>query len=679
MTPSSTSFRLRLVLAASACIGYALLALALTWPLAAHLRTALPGDPGGDTGVYVWNLWIFRHEILAHGHLPFTTQHIFAFTGGTDFSLHNYTPLAGLLALPLISRFGVVGAFNLVLMLVLTLSGAGLYGLGRHVGLRRSAAWLAGALFMAAPLISARETAHLSLVTNAALPLFLWTLLRVLDQPGFWRAMLVGTAVAAATYSDAYYGIFCVIMGAFVVAWRLLRVEVTRASGASRRLTRTIAVAATAMLALAVVPRIIGLSRVAVGSVSIRDLDRPYTPLLLLVLLVGFHTWLHFRPTVRPAIPGRLPRGLALSGAVAVIGCLLMLSPLLLGIAERYSQGRLPSTPIYWRSSPRGVDLLAYLVPNPAHVWIGRFSERWLLPDVQDAFPELVASYSILAIAAVAIAALWRLLPRMWIAFTGFFVLLSLGPFVHIGGLNTYVMGPGRCCAITDHRHGAFSFAVRHRRGDGLSLLCAFAVQAWLDRRRSYARVTVGIFVCLLAVEMVPGPRRLFSAAVPDVYRLVAASGDEAGRLLELPTGIRDGASSLGNFSASTSYFQTAHGRPLVGGYLSRVSEWRKQESLRMPMLRALYQLSEPGGTVDESLAVDARASRDVFLARSCVRFVLVDKRAATERLRTFAREALELSPLYEDERYQLLAPEHPPDCRGVGAGQRGSVRLTRK
>ena len=66
----------------------------------------------------------------------------------------------------------------------------------------------------------------------------------------------------------------------------------------------------------------------------------------------------------------------------------------------------------------------------------------------------------------------------------------------------------------------------------GLSLLCAFAVQAWLDRRRSYARVTVGIFVCLLAVEMVPGARRLSQRpSQTSSTATVAVSGDEAGRL----------------------------------------------------------------------------------------------------------------------------------------------------
>lgn len=36
-------------------LGYVCAAVAFTWPLSLHLFTHLPGDPGGDTGVYVWN------------------------------------------------------------------------------------------------------------------------------------------------------------------------------------------------------------------------------------------------------------------------------------------------------------------------------------------------------------------------------------------------------------------------------------------------------------------------------------------------------------------------------------------------------------------------------------------------------------------------------------------------
>jgi hypothetical protein len=48
----------------AALIGYSCVALVFAWPLPARLGVSFPGDPGGDIGVYVWNLWVFRHELL---------------------------------------------------------------------------------------------------------------------------------------------------------------------------------------------------------------------------------------------------------------------------------------------------------------------------------------------------------------------------------------------------------------------------------------------------------------------------------------------------------------------------------------------------------------------------------------------------------------------------------------
>ena len=131
--------------------------------------------------MYVWNLWIFRHEILRHAHLPFSTEHVFAFSGGADFSLHNYTPIAGLLGMPFIAGLGVVGAFNLVLLFFICSSGLATFLLARRLGLGPVAAWIAGAAFMASPVLTGRQT-RISVVTAAPLPLFLWALLRTLDS-----------------------------------------------------------------------------------------------------------------------------------------------------------------------------------------------------------------------------------------------------------------------------------------------------------------------------------------------------------------------------------------------------------------------------------------------------------------------------------------------------------------
>ena len=640
------------------------LAVAVTWPLAWHLRTHLLGDPTGDTGVYVWNIWIFRHELLRHGHLPFWTEHIFGFTGGADFALHNYTALAGLIGAPLIAPLGVVGTFNVLMIASIASSGWGVYLLARHLGLKPLAAWMAGAVFIAAPALTARQTAHFSLVIAAPLPLFLWALLRTLDNERTKDAMLVGALCAIATYGDAYYGIYCVLMGMVVIGCRFVRVETRRSI--DHPTSRYALDALIAAVLLLVTWRLVtGVTVIRVGSLRI-GMETYYTPMLALLLLALARTWVVFRPVIRiHGTEGRLLR-LVGRGSLAAAVCLTLLTPLLVGIAVRAWMHRLPDTEIFWRSSPRGVDLLAYFVPNPNHPLFGNITRPWLLPDKPDAFPEFIASFSIVAVLAIGVAAWRRALPREWLIFTGFFAALSLGPFVYVAGMNTYVPGPWaflRYVPVIGMARSPSRFALVAALG--LSLLFAFAVEEWISVRRRSAALRgaeMALLTAVLAFELVAVPRPLYSAAVPDVYKLIATTDEESGRLLELPTGIRDGTSSIGDFNASSEYFQTSHRRQLIGGYLSRVSTWRRSENLRAPVLRALYALGE-GHDLPAEWRDEAGTSRDDFLARSCVRYVLVNKRRATPALRTFSVDALRLRSLHEDQDYELLVPADPPPC----------------
>jgi hypothetical protein len=641
--------------------GYVLLACALTWPLPRHLGTHLLGDPSGDLGVYVWNLWIFRHELIEHAHVPFSTDHVFAYTDGIDFALHNYTPLAGMLGVPLMNWLGLVSAFNVILLAVVAMSGFGVFVLARTLGLHPLAAWCAGALFMGSPVISARTTEHFSLVTAAALPLFVWALLRALERHRIGDCVLVGALVAAATYSDAYYGIYCLLMGVFFVMWQFARLDVQQPSARSLRFARACDGLIALIVGLMTWRLLSGTTSIAVAQVRV-GLQTLYTPMLALVAISAARAWLTWRPTFVVHDPDTsLPR-LMRGGLVAVVVCLSLLSPMIAGIARRFMAGRLPETETFWRSGPGGVDLLAYVVPNPVHPWFGTTTRSWLSSNGFEGFPEFVASFSLIALAVIAVGAARRALPRVWVRFTVVAILISLGPFVHVAGVNTYVIGPWallRYVPIIGMAQSPSRFAILAVMG--LSLLFAFAL-AELMRRSSTLRVGGICLAVLLAVEMTPAPRVLYSAEVPAIYRLITENSDDMGTVLELPTGIRDGTSLLGRFSPANQYFQTKHQRAMVGGYVSRVSGWRKQENRRSPVLNAIFELSE-GRPLSADRLERAREARTAFLRRTCVRFVVVNKERASHQLREFAEEALHLTLMHEDETFQLLVPVDPPPC----------------
>ncbi len=636
----------------------------MLWPLPLHLSSALPGDPSGDTGVYIWNLWIFRHEFLDHSRLPLSTGHIFAYSGTADFSLHNYTPLAGMIGMPLMTFLGVVATYNIVLMALVAASGWGTWVLARRIGLSPAGAFAAGALFIATPTITAREVAHLSLVSAAALPLFLWALHRVLESRSRRDAVLVGLMVAFASYSDAYFGIYCVLMGLFTLAWRFTRMTSRadlllspRARRASGTLLAVSAVATVTTLGLLLA----GIDRFTLSGQLVKV--GLHGPMLLLTVATLLRAWLAYRPTLCLHDPGRELPGLLRLGLIAVGACLALMAPSLVGILQRYLSGRLPDTEVLWRSSPRGIDLFAYVVPNPLHPWFGGVTSRWFMPPQEDAFPEFVGAFSLVALVAIVWA--WRRdgLPRFWVWFTASFASISIGPFLHFAGVDTLIPGPWallRYVPLLGMARAPSRFAIVAVLGG--AMLFGYTVDI-LRRHRMWTALAV--VALMLAVELDPVPRQLFPADVPQVYDLLA-SDDESRAVLELPTGVRDGTSSLGNFNARSQFFQTRHGHPLVGGYLSRVSEWRKRQMLASPALSSLVTLSSPGGTVSPAELDVAAADRDLFLSRSCVGYVVLDRRRASPALRSAAVAILKLESVHEDAQFELLRPQAPPPCRSA-------------
>src|SRR5215212_4059225 len=163
-----------------ACVvlAYAAVAVAFTWPLALHLGTALTGGTGGDTGVYVWNQWVFRHELVDNGNFPYFTDTLFGPNNQANLSLHNYTRFQNLLAVPLARYFSVVTTFNIVYLLMTVLTAYTTFLLARHVTRRGAESWLAGLLFAWGPLLVTRGMGHFSLVAAAPLAVFLLVLMR---------------------------------------------------------------------------------------------------------------------------------------------------------------------------------------------------------------------------------------------------------------------------------------------------------------------------------------------------------------------------------------------------------------------------------------------------------------------------------------------------------------------
>ena len=639
---------------ACALSGYVVLALVFSWPLPRHLTTHLTGSPEGDTGVYVWNQWVFHREILNQHTSPYSTDRIFSMTGRADLTLHNYTAFANLLALPLLSSFGIVTTFNLIYLFMTALSGYAMFLLARAIATGSDVeAWLAGVIFAWSPMLVTRGAGHFSLVAAAPLPLFVLLLIRAHSRRRLRDAVLLGLTVALAFAADAYYAVYCVMLAGAYLAWHVVRVE--RQSEACRDQPVWSAIDTMILLVSTLVVAILitgGWVFTLFGqTVSVREL---YTPVLALTILTTLRVVRHYRAIGMSIDRATVVNTAALAICAALISALL-LSPVLSALSVRIADGRFVSPPIYWRSSPAGVDLLAIALPNPNHAlapaaWRGWLSARF------DGYLESVASVPLSAVLVMFIA--WRRgwrAPRMWIALGLGFTLLALGPFIHIGGVNTYVPGPWallRYVPVISLARNPARFAVLIMLV--LAVLFALAARFLRDTHASQPWLRWAI-AAVVIIELLPLPRSLYSARVPAIYDRVAADPHDVA-VLHLPFGVRDGVSSFGNYTARTQFFQTRHGKPLVGGVLSRVSERRVKAIRSYVMLDALIRLSEgkplESGT-DEILAADAPQ----FLQRANVGYVVIDQTRASPALIDFAMRTLNLEELESDGPFVLYRP----------------------
>jgi hypothetical protein len=192
----------------------------------------------------------------------------------------------------------------------------------------------------------------------------------------------------------------------------------------------------------------------------------------------------------------------------------------------------------------------------------------------------------------------------------------------------------------------------------GVALLFAYALTALLAG--SKRRVLVhGLLALGLMVELAPVPRLLFSASIPRVYERIAAD-PQAVSVLELPVGVRSGASSVGDFNAFSQLCQTSHGKPLVGGYLSRVEDRWALLYRQDPVMDALLTLSSKESSAK---AIPPNADGGRFAQKAHLGYVVVDRSRASAALQQYAIDTLHLMKIDADGLFDLYVPKWPePD-----------------
>jgi hypothetical protein len=374
-----------------------------------------------------------------------------------------------------------------------------------------------------------------------------------------------------------------------------------------------------------------------------------YTPVLVLTALVASRVVLTLQPRVTWTNAGM--RELIRPGLIAGTVAAALLAPQVIALVVRAAEGRMVTAPVLWRSSAPGVDMAALLVPNPNHPLTPAALGEWVkrLPG------ESVASVPWVALLTLFAAVKWTAYrpDRAWVAMAVVFLSLSLGPFVRVAGFETLVPTPwtlARYLPLVGEARMPSRLSVLVILA--LSVVFSGAFASLLRRRRSIA-VAVG---AALVFELLAAPRTLYPADVPAIFDSVRKD-PHSSRVLLVPTGIKDGLDTIGNFNAAALFYQTAHEKPLVSGYLSRISDQRKEQYASHPVLGPL--ISESSGLVTTPAQREvAREKAPAFVRESQVGWVVIDETKASPSLQEFAIDVLRLRLKTRDGAFALYVPD---------------------
>ncbi|MEJ5200206.1 MAG: interleukin-like EMT inducer domain-containing protein, partial [Anaerolineae bacterium] len=110
-------------------------------------------------------------------------------------------------------------------------------------------------------------------------------------------------------------------------------------------------------------------------------------------------------------------------------------------------------------------------------------------------------------------------------------------------------------------------------------------------------------------------------ARVPEIYHRIAAEEGEFA-IMQLPLGWRNSFGVLGSEQTNLQYFQTVHGKPMIGGNISRAPAEKMAYFARIPLFKALTDL-EMYRAVDKQTDAAARATAAELMALYDVRYFI--------------------------------------------------------
>ena len=214
---------------------YTLLALFLTWPLAAQLTTHIPGEAtwAFDESTFVWNMWWLKFSLLNLGQTPLLSSYIF-FPLGIDLTTYTFNLFNAAFGLPLQLAFSLPLASNLTILFSYISSAYGMLLLSlyllaspapRHLRppIRYLAAFAAGAVYaFSASRMMYVALGHYNFVTIQWFPFYTLFLLKTLRQGSFRYILLTSLFAALCLYAELTFSVFLLFITLIVLIGELM-------------------------------------------------------------------------------------------------------------------------------------------------------------------------------------------------------------------------------------------------------------------------------------------------------------------------------------------------------------------------------------------------------------------------------------------------------------------------
>ncbi len=580
---------------------YTLAALLLTWPLARHFATHVPGD-GIDDPALAWNLWWLKTRLVDQVNLDIFHADWMFHPVEINLGFYTLTPLNGLLSVPLQTAFALVPASNLILLSSFVLGGFGAYLLTLQELKQQSstadglplAALCAGFLYaFASSKLFYVSLGQFNIASSQWIPFCALYLLR-LGRASTWRAGVRSALFAALflslqAWAELTYASFLIVFAALVFLWAIL----TRPRQMIMR----------------------------IGNFT----------LLAFVFLLG----------IAPFLWAMLPDLLREGDFFASGG----------GFADDYS------------ADLAGYLLPTRLHPFFGD-WVGRFPFPHTLGQQIFLGYSVMLLAVMGGGVALRRSQRWQH-GSFWIVAALFFWWLTLGSHMRWLGEPLPIPGPFALISqlpfFSGNRYPS-RYSVMLLLC--VAVLAAAGLARLLASRESGAKRwqwgLAGGIIILFLVEHLSLPLPLSDFRVPSIYQRVAATpGDFA--VLELPTGWRNGARVLGKSDVlimMQQWYQTSHGKRRLGGNTSRNPIYKFQYFTQAPLIGDLIGLMNAEAQSNPANAEIARvveSELDAIIARNGplasqvlgfldIHYVIVHVEKSPPALLRFVAEALPLT-----------------------------------